>query len=1460
MPTLDSTIIGPFTHTLFLGASITKFSANIGWNSSPSEVTIELVEDTKPGIKTYYNGYGNSCVHSGPDRFNPPALGSPVYFKFGVFEFMGILQNWQERDGSDGKLYTVKINSPHDILEGTHILLDAYSGPVYNIPNIINVFGYLESSGTYLSPTKPINVDDEVEAIVGYEISTGFGGARKNSVGIPWINIRDSLSNIINNMTFGDIQKSSWNISKREDNKYGSCLALRDHTYIFDVTSLPVLDNSLRFSEESLTLLDLITKVCEYCGADFFVELVLVANPTMTGAIYRTSNTIDDNPYPEGSVYWANYFAGHIPTDGVLKFVKVFPVTRLDQPAPAQLLDSSIGSPVTLRLDNLGAITSAINKYAIPMSNRNRGLEFRNETTNCFLVGDYREDIWQVFCDSGVEVGIPTGIITVLNGVQISGVRSYRNGNIYDDAIFPYWGKNDDGVPNYSEKLASEHVVTLDLKGKFDERLTVKILQYCDNGLYMLGASEMSALLTGSKDVWEAIVQGKNYPYSTQQKLYIGEKDNDGNVISKGIGYINAFGANEWFGKTLWLKNGKGKPYYVHMTNNESAYNAGLISAGGISEDFVSMEDTIFEYLKSIVSTYYGKKFMVKLPSDACGIVLSDEPFSIKTNYDVIDSAWTNFDTVLGLNNNELPLSIFKNEEDGKIQCFVHVQAPTGSVDLSMLSKEDYYLRTGGDGYIKADVEEIVFIDISGMNYPRAVISLPQPIFPFDIFLQKNTITGDVYVKRDWRSAASDELGVSLIFGPGQDTANTYPFMPFPLTPNAVALPLRNNMACYGPWYANNGNIGAIGKTEFIRDTNLVPWNFGSDELMNVAGQTQVSSRIMQHQLSEVGGFTMPGAPIISLGRTIINNGPQVTNLDVSVGSDGVQTTYQMRTFTPNYGSFAKAKLDQMSKVGKDNSKYSRMLQQARYDEIVNRKNVNVAGISVWSKSDRFSRSSSSNFLTASAEKAYIPNGSYYNNEGVYVEGVGLVDWTTFNGSGELVETSGVSNVVVQTDLRKGIPDLCGHDNNMYLKKAGIEQIGLFRPYTTLSGSLSNMAEMPISTVVEGSISGWCPDGTYTDTTNNNISHFGIPPLYSGYFPPICATTLNPFLVPVSGKTRGGWQLTSGVDAAGHDIDYVVRDSGFPSDLAILPTNDYSQYDWYRAVGFKLPMVLVGWGYDIDGRPVPNAKVDASGRGMTQYFEDDWLRKPQNWKAGPLDVRWDQERGVWAPPQLQTMVRIQCTQDYNDSRETFRAEMQNIPSGYAYDKDGNRLQYPWIEVYNPWKQAICSGMVGWAYYNPNLDIASNGYKLSKHQKYELVKIESPIATLYTTGGGSGTIYSLTMSPPNASVDLSRWHTVKILNAPDVSGYYITAQLTSILADINPSLSGHLVFVPTDFPTPIEGARMISALEARFDRTGDIRTIRNSLNVAVGFKVNIQWNGNEWITVNTEGYNTPILGL
>jgi hypothetical protein len=76
------------------------------------------------------------------------------------------------------------------------------------------------------------------------------------------------------------------------------------------------------------------------------------------------------------------------------------------------------------------------------------------------------------------------------------------------------------------------------------------------------------------------------------------------------------------------------------------------------------------------------------------------------------------------------------------------------------------------------------------------------------------------------------------------------------------------------------------------------------------------------------------------------------------------------------------------------------------------------------------------------------------------------------------------------------------------------------------------------------------------------------------------------------------------------------------------------EFPEYRAVGLRAPLILVGWGYDTNGNPVP-ADPDNSG-----VFVDNHRQRQDLWKAGPLDARWDDERKVWEAGGGSTDLRV----------------------------------------------------------------------------------------------------------------------------------------------------------------------------------------------------------------------------
>jgi hypothetical protein len=109
----------------------------------------------------------------------------------------------------------------------------------------------------------------------------------------------------------------------------------------------------------------------------------------------------------------------------------------------------------------------------------------------------------------------------------------------------------------------------------------------------------------------------------------------------------------------------------------------------------------------------------------------------------------------------------------------------------------------------------------------------------------------------------------------------------------------------------------------------------------------------------------------------------------------------------------------------------------------------------------------------------------------------------------------------------------------------------------------------------------------------------------------------------------------------------VGRGTGYPAQGLCMDsgvTKDYSSD--YRFMALRGPLVIAGWGYDTQGKPVPNESdtEDACNSGifkttgLTDKFLPDFLTKSHTWPVAPLDVRLDKGRGVWtlsdSQPQL----------------------------------------------------------------------------------------------------------------------------------------------------------------------------------------------------------------------------------
>jgi hypothetical protein len=149
---------------------------------------------------------------------------------------------------------------------------------------------------------------------------------------------------------------------------------------------------------------------------------------------------------------------------------------------------------------------------------------------------------------------------------------------------------------------------------------------------------------------------------------------------------------------------------------------------------------------------------------------------------------------------------------------------------------------------------------------------------------------------------------------------------------------------------------------------------------------------------------------------------------------------------------------------------------------------------------------------------------------------------------------------------------------------------------------------------------------------------------------------------------------TSGWLENGHTIEYASVGTG---DFAGQPVdmnfaNDFNsrgrvEVEHVRSVGFRAPLVLTGWGFDMDGNPVP------ANTGDSTQFHDDAFKDPTLWKSGPVDLRWDDERKVWRAGGTDTKIYLcKATNTINTSCFSYEVERDNTLSQYTRNTLGTR--------------------------------------------------------------------------------------------------------------------------------------------------------------------------------------------
>jgi hypothetical protein len=267
------------------------------------------------GFKSAIDIAGNYNVNNYNNSKGFDLINTPVFFKIGDFNFSGIIQS-HEKDVSNGGLtYRVNIESVDSLLSSSYIILGGYAGSIFskfsgatyggpknftgsglvyngkmaegNLPNVFNVYGFLESMGF-----------------------DSFGASYRNENGISARAVINALSVLTSAHTSdtNDPAQALLQENKKAFSPFGRILlktAQENQTYrrlapghsysmglipptldldgverchfSLDLSEMPIPPNDYRLNDNMLSIMDFISNVCEDCGVDFYFDMLVVA-------------------------------------------------------------------------------------------------------------------------------------------------------------------------------------------------------------------------------------------------------------------------------------------------------------------------------------------------------------------------------------------------------------------------------------------------------------------------------------------------------------------------------------------------------------------------------------------------------------------------------------------------------------------------------------------------------------------------------------------------------------------------------------------------------------------------------------------------------------------------------------------------------------------------------------------------------------------------------------------------------------------------------------------------------------------------------------------------------------------------------------------------------------------------------------------------------------------------------
>ncbi len=386
------------------------------------------------------------------------------------------------------------------------------------------------------------------------------------------------------------------------------------------------------------------------------------------------------------------------------------------------------------------------------------------------------------------------------------------------------------------------------------------------------------------------------------------------------------------------------------------------------------------------------------------------------------------------------------------------------------------------------------------------------------------------------------------------DAAGRYKMAAIAKVPDKVYIPYKHKKDIYQIYssFAVGGQSYGTGPITVERDESLNPANFNNFGSMNAAGFAKVLGNSSTIKDIETGTVIGADLPIKNLGDPAGLNS-NITGVSISFGIDGVKTTYTLESFIKRYGKREKIDTDAFARATRQINKNVVSTNAAILQRNTDRvKIIDDVRTEVLSKYSIFTDSPNP-FGCAKILEFDLPDD---NKANVQKKKAGAKTAIIGMNKGPLNSSKLKSNIpeIRLEESTDAIPP-----NNW--KEAYGGDIGLLITGFKMGDSLSDGG-----------------DETFESTGEPGPGDLNI------YKPVnIGGDSTMPFKQIVYGDTP--------VEGGGFDINKI------------------------RGIAFRLPMMLSGWGYTVDGEP-------------TFENEEDKLNM-ETWRTAPLDVRYDPVRNLW---------------------------------------------------------------------------------------------------------------------------------------------------------------------------------------------------------------------------------------